>query len=673
VPGTPASDRKTVPGTRSSFKTLPEVIITPEPPGKYKIVFWTVNLDAAQAFPPQVQAPENFHDLHGINAVAYTADEQWVLSSRNVRNQTFAAREVTADWWDRATTAQVSAALQGPLRPQRAIMESTADKPRYYLYLSGQGAAGLAKLTASRQSGIDEFRVALKLVVGSDAPAIPGTSATRPAATQPTVSKAQIDGLVKQLGSEDYAEREAAQKDLVAIGLPARRALEQAAKDGDAESATRAKAALKLIHENEQSGGLRIESSPGDDAKPGLCAVGVNKAPSTADLYDRAVTGRANRGAYELIGRLPGDYTPIRVMEFTRKGHELAILVALAPARAEGANYLRGELPRDLPAGRYHVQLTAAEYEEIDGELVPAPKTDIRAFYQLECYFVVGGTPEEDAAWKAEGQAVDKTFQQLAARLKFLETDVPKFRPDDKPQLFLDKRETVLGEVTGAFIQFSEGWDGSRPRKVPKPGTFGASVYVNAFRYDPYPPPPDEKPLAGAPVVWDGKSEFRRYSVDKKEFGWQLSMTVEGNLPEIIKKVNGVIDEELSQLSARLARPIPAAGTQPAQGPTTRPAAAASPAAAWANVLAAMQSGDKDLLIQATTARGLKSLAVEGWPRAREEMRSCGLAWTRWEFRLISQTETTARANLGPQVKEHGLEFVKTEAGWKLDLWTPGE
>jgi hypothetical protein len=57
----------------------------------------------------------------------------------------------------------------------------------------------------------------------------------------------KIEDLVKALGSEDFAQRESASKDLVKLGAVAVAPLEQAAKSPDKEIATRAKTALDTI------------------------------------------------------------------------------------------------------------------------------------------------------------------------------------------------------------------------------------------------------------------------------------------------------------------------------------------------------------------------------------------------------------------------------------------
>jgi hypothetical protein len=36
-------------------------------------------------------------------------------------------------------------------------------------------------------------------------------------------------------------------------------------------------------------------------------------------------------------------------------------------------------------------------------------------------------------------------------------------------------------------------------------------------------------------------------------------------------------------------------------------------------------------------------------------------------------TDDHATAVMGPEVKEHTLEFIRTAQGWRLDEWKPGE
>lgn len=72
----------------------------------------------------------------------------------------------------------------------------------------------------------------------------------------------KIDELLKHLGSDQFQQREAASKELTALGVPAVQPLEAAAKSGDKEVATRAKAALERIRETAPE--ERLKAKPGD-------------------------------------------------------------------------------------------------------------------------------------------------------------------------------------------------------------------------------------------------------------------------------------------------------------------------------------------------------------------------------------------------------------------------
>jgi 1,2-phenylacetyl-CoA epoxidase catalytic subunit len=86
----------------------------------------------------------------------------------------------------------------------------------------------------------------------SPPPPLKGQPTTQPAtqpATQSAADAAEIERLIRQLGGDTSAQREAAQQALVKIGPPAMEALRAAAADISAERAERAKAALRQIEE----------------------------------------------------------------------------------------------------------------------------------------------------------------------------------------------------------------------------------------------------------------------------------------------------------------------------------------------------------------------------------------------------------------------------------------
>src|SRR5207249_3594946 len=86
-------------------------------------------------------------------------------------------------------------------------------------------------------------------VVGEPAPA-KKDAATKPPFPAPSDQGKEIDRLIRQLGSRQFAEREAASKRLEAIGEPTLDALHKAAEDStDAEVRKRSQAVLRAIQQ----------------------------------------------------------------------------------------------------------------------------------------------------------------------------------------------------------------------------------------------------------------------------------------------------------------------------------------------------------------------------------------------------------------------------------------
>lgn len=120
--------------------------------------------------------------------------------------------------------------------------------------------------------------------------------------------------------------------------------------------------------------------------------------------------------------------------------------------------------------------------------------------------------------------------------------------------------------------------------------------------------------------------------------------------------------------------PDPAASSPASTETGLAAVGAPSPEEAWTRLLAAMRDGDDEAIARLTTAAGLASLehGVIDEPRATAYAR-WGAGWAKWSIRWRTRTADRAEAALGPEPKEHGLRFVRTAEGWKLDRWTPGE
>ena len=99
-----------------------------------------------------------------------------------------------------------------------------------------------------------------------------------------------------------------------------------------------------------------------------------------------------------------------------------------------------------------------------------------------------------------------------------------------------------------------------------------------------------------------------------------------------------------------------------------------APEATWSKLLAAMSAGDDEAIKRHTTADGLKSLEHgAGTEDKHTAFARWGKGWSAWEVRWTKRTPDRVEASLGPEVKEHGLVFVRVDGVWKLDRWTPGE
>jgi len=96
---------------------------------------------------------------------------------------------------------------------------------------------------------------------------------------------------------------------------------------------------------------------------------------------------------------------------------------------------------------------------------------------------------------------------------------------------------------------------------------------------------------------------------------------------------------------------------------------------AWREVLLAMQAGDKDALAKACTEKGYQSIVkgIRAQEATADQLKGWAQAWSKWPLRIQSQTTTSLEVRFGSNIKEHGVSFLKTDDGWKLDQWLPGE
>lgn len=116
---------------------------------------------------------------------------------------------------------------------------------------------------------------------------------------------------------------------------------------------------------------------------------------------------------------------------------------------------------------------------------------------------------------------------------------------------------------------------------------------------------------------------------------------------------------------------VSSASAKPSASPSV---GAASAEDAWKQLLAAMRAGDDAGIARYATIDGIKSLAAgAGTEDKHVAFARWGKGWSEWEVRWKKRDNDRAEAALGPEAKEHGLVFVRTSEGWKLDKWLPGE
>lgn len=145
---------------------------------------------------------------------------------------------------------------------------------------------------------------------------------------------AKIKQLIKQLGSTDFGEREAATKELAKIGQPALEALRNAANTGDVETRRRAKELLEPLEtalklepllkqfasekKADQNAAVKELAELGEPAREALRKIAKeHKDPAVRERAEAFVKGTDPEGIAALIKRLGHDDYKIR-----QKAHE---------------------------------------------------------------------------------------------------------------------------------------------------------------------------------------------------------------------------------------------------------------------------------------------------------------------------------------------------------------
>jgi hypothetical protein len=162
---------------------------------------------------------------------------------------------------------------------------------------------------------------------------------------------------------------------------------------------------------------------------------------------------------------------------------------------------------------------------------------------------------------------VRSTVERLRERLQFLEQEMPTYKPihhEDPPPLasltitndpvglFNAYRKIVAQAETNSFGQFNGmvrfffNWTPSNKRELGKPVAadgWGMWVMLNVWQDVGLPFAADYE-VAQRYIPWDGKCAWRGYKVGDTK--WRMSVQVEGNQVETIKRVHAIVDEELA-------------------------------------------------------------------------------------------------------------------------------
>lgn len=100
----------------------------------------------------------------------------------------------------------------------------------------------------------------------------------------------------------------------------------------------------------------------------------------------------------------------------------------------------------------------------------------------------------------------------------------------------------------------------------------------------------------------------------------------------------------------------------------------ATPEQALGSLMRALVIGKEEGVRSATTEKGYKSLTRLFEPElGKERFSRSGKRWLIMELHWGERTAERAEAHWGPAIKAAGLFFVKTDEGWKLDSWLPGQ
>jgi hypothetical protein len=189
----------------------------------------------------------------------------------------------------------------------------------------------------------------------------------------------KVRALIKRLGDDSFEEREKATKELIALGSPALPELRKAAKDGDAEVATRARRCLDKIAEVHGPEGLLVAAMRLVALKrpPGAAEVLLALAPSLSEEADV----RELHGALAAVARRDGK--PERAVEKALEDKDPARRAAAAAALGKDGGAFEKQAGRRLLVTGLKRPMKTTHYQDGEKQLV-LEVTEVELFNRFE-------------------------------------------------------------------------------------------------------------------------------------------------------------------------------------------------------------------------------------------------------------------------------------------------
>jgi hypothetical protein len=291
--------------------------------------------------------------------------------------------------------------------------------------------------------------------------------------TEETTKK--VETLIKQLGGDEFAQREAASKELVAVGVPALPALEAAARSPDKEVSTRAKSALERIRETATEEQLKAKPDDVIHTRDGGVLIGRIANPSLKARTDN-------------FGELTFKLANLRFVQSSAK-REVEVTVDAGPFHAEPEKWFDS----GLVVERSDDLMIAAS-----GQIELVPQTPGQAVAGPEGYS--GGGRTGNFAYGTLIGRIGEKGEPFVAGKGYEEKALPEGR------LYLKIVPIVGGNSqvpTGSYkVKITTGYDFVPEKKRPTPSGSGQTAFGMPAPALPSSPPPLLPPApAGLPPV----------------------------------------------------------------------------------------------------------------------------------------------------------------------------